>query len=63
MFNEQSQETPEQKQQEGTATPPPTSSSSPFDTMLQGLKNERGEPKYRSVEDGLNALKHSQEHI
>lgn len=63
MFNEQSQETPEQKQQEGTATPQPTSSSSPFDTMLQGIKNERGEPKYRSVEDGLNALKHSQEHI
>ena len=62
MFNEQSQETPDQKQ-EGQAAPQPTPSSSPFDTMLSGIKNERGEPKYRSVEDGLTALKHSQEHI
>jgi transcriptional regulator with XRE-family HTH domain len=33
------------------------------DTMLQNIKNERGEPKYKTLEDALNALKHSQEYI
>lgn len=32
-------------------------------TLLSEIKNERGEPKYRSLPDALNALKHSQEFI
>ena len=32
-------------------------------TLLSEIKNERGEPKYKSLPDALNALKHSQEYI
>lgn len=32
-------------------------------TLLGEIKNERGEPKYKSLPDALNALKHSQEYI
>lgn len=32
-------------------------------TLLSAIKNERGEQKYKTVEDALNALKHSQEYI
>lgn len=32
-------------------------------TLLNDIKNERGEPKYRTVRDAMNALKHSQEYI
>lgn len=32
-------------------------------TILAGIKNERGEQKYKSVEDALKALQHSQEYI
>lgn len=62
MFENSQQETPVSTS-EGSATPQSTSNLSPFDTMLSEIKNEKGEPKYRSVEDGLNALKHSQEYI
>lgn len=34
-----------------------------FAHQLLDIKNEKGEPKYRSVEEGLKALKHSQEYI
>ena len=32
-------------------------------TLLSEIKNERGEPKYKSLPDALVALKHSQEYI
>ena len=32
-------------------------------TLLAQIKNDRGEQKYKSVEDALNALKHSQDYI
>ena len=32
-------------------------------TLLANIKNERGEPKYKSVQDALKALQHSQEYI
>ena len=32
-------------------------------TLLGNIKNERGEPKYKSVQDALKALQHSQEYI
>jgi hypothetical protein len=54
-----------------SATPTPPAGSNPanvsqpsaVDTMLLSIKNERGEPKYKSLEEALNALKHSQEYI
>lgn len=32
-------------------------------TLLGSIKNERGEPKYKSVQDALKALQHSQAYI
>ena len=32
-------------------------------TLLLGIKNESGQPKYRTVQDALKALQHSQEYI
>lgn len=32
-------------------------------TLLESIKNERGDPKYKSIEDALTALRHSQEYI
>lgn len=43
-----------------------TSSSvdlSALQQLLLSVTNEDGQPKYRTLEDGLNALKHSQEYI
>lgn len=45
------------------ASTPPVKSTSVFDTILADIKNPNGEPKYRSVEDALYALRHSQEYI
>jgi len=42
------------------ANVPPTDS---FATLLASVKNERGEPKYRSVEEAFNGLKNAQEYI
>ncbi len=47
----------------GTGTPPNTQNNDPLATLLGEIKNERGEPKYKTVQDALNALKHSQEYI
>lgn len=62
MFDPKAQETPEAPKGE-QQSPQSSASTSPFDTMLSEIRNDRGEPKYRSVEDGLTALKHSQAHI
>lgn len=40
----------------------PTPSASPED-LLMTIKNENGEPKYKTVQDALNALAHSQAFI
>ena len=53
------QETPDNK---GVATPN-TNGSQELDTILASIKNDRGEPKYKSLADALVALKHSQEYI
>lgn len=37
--------------------------SSVFDDKLKAIVNDKGEPKYKSVEDALEALKASQAHI
>ena len=35
----------------------------PVVTMLQEIKNEKGEPKYKTLEDAVKALQHSQAYI
>lgn len=37
--------------------------SNELGTLLASIKNDRGEPKYKSVQDALKALQHSQEFI
>lgn len=44
-------------------TPPNVQIDPTLLTLLSEIKNERGEPKYKSLPDALNALKHSQEYI
>lgn len=64
MFDNVNQETPDNmNNNEGKQNLQPQNPSSSFDTLLSEIRNDRGEPKYRSVEDGLNALRHSQDHI
>ena len=54
IFNENPLETPTQ-----TAPDSPTDIS----TLLSEIKNEKGEPKYKSPAEALKALKHSQDYI
>lgn len=42
---------------------PQTPSTDPVATMLQSIKNEKGEPKYKTLDDALKALQHSQAYI
>ncbi len=61
IFKDQSQETPVQPvTPQGVTTAPLDDDLS---TLLGAIKNERGEQKYRSVKDALNALQHSQDYI
>ena len=59
--NTTAQATPEQQQAASNAAN--TTQVDLTSTLLSQIKNERGEQKYRTLEDALNALKHSQEHI
>lgn len=45
-----------------SATPPQTDNS-PLDSLLKEIKNERGEQKYRNVEDALKSVGHAQDYI
>lgn len=42
---------------------PQTPPADPVATMLQSIKNEKGEPKYKTLDDALKALQHSQAYI
>lgn len=46
-------------------TQPPVTQQAPnpYEDLLKGIKNEAGLPKYATLEDALNALKHSQDYI
>lgn len=55
--------TPAQPTNNGGATPPNDPSSNVYADLLNSIKNERGEPKYKDVQTALDALKHSQEFI
>jgi myosin heavy subunit len=49
------------------ATKPPVvqqqAAPNAYEDLLKGIKNEHGLPKYATLDDALNALKHSQEYI
>ena len=46
-----------------TPAPPEPKAPNPYETMLKGIKNENGEQKYKTLEDALVALEHSQKYI
>lgn len=60
---ENKQETPAQEQQSSAANTAPTHKEEPFADLLSSIRNEKGEPKYKSVEDALVGLRHAQEYI
>lgn len=62
IFNNQNPPAPQDQNNGGSNTPTPPSGDNYAD-QLMSIKNERGEPKYKTVQDALNALKHSQDYI
>lgn len=50
-------------QDNSTLASAPTNQPDELGTLLAGIKNERGEQKYKSVNDALKALNHSQNFI
>lgn len=49
--------------QDTPAPTTPTPNADPVATMLQSIKNEKGDPKYKTVEEAMKALQHSQAYI
>lgn len=52
--------------EQNQATQPPVvpqAAPNAYEDLLKGIKNEAGLPKYATLEDALNALKHSQDYI
>lgn len=58
LFNEEQKPTTQE-----APVVPQASSADIFANQLLNIRNERGEPKYDSIEKALDALKHSQEYI
>lgn len=58
--SQQTQATPADQNTSGVS---PTQPNDELATLLVSIKNERGEQKYRTVQDALKALGHSQEYI
>jgi hypothetical protein len=63
IFNAETNTNSSAETQEPSAANTQPTSQNPLDTLLQDIKNERGEPKYKTVEDALIGLKHAQEFI
>lgn len=59
IFENQNQETPEKK----VAPAATNDNQDDLTTLLGSIKNDRGEPKYKNVQEALKALAHSQEYI
>lgn len=51
------------EQSQPTQAPATQQATNPYEDLLRGIKNEHGLPKYATLEDALNALKHSQDYI
>lgn len=61
---ENKQETPAQEQtMSSEANTAPSTNEASFADLLSEIRNEKGEPKYKSVQDALVGLKHAQEYI
>jgi len=63
IFNNQTPPATPDNQNTGGSNTPNGGSPDQLVTLLAQIKNDRGEQKYKSVEDALNALKHSQDYI
>lgn len=61
IFENKDTQTPATNNGTGNAVNAPTDNS--YADLLGLIKNERGEPKYKTVQDAFVALKHSQEYI
>lgn len=59
--NEENKPTPANNN--GNAAVPNGQNQPDYTTLLSAIRNEAGEQKYKTLEDALNALKHSQEYI
>lgn len=57
IFN---QSNPSETQTPATTT---TTQQDPYADLLKGIKNERGEQKYKTIQDALEGLQHAQNHI
>ena len=62
IFNDAGATTPSDSSSTEAGTQPQVNNDQ-LGTLLSGIKNERGEQKYKSVEDALKALNHSQNFI
>lgn len=62
IFNDNSSQDDQAGNPGGTSTPT-SSQATDAATLLSSIKNESGEPKYKTVEEGLKALQHSQSFI
>lgn len=60
---ESSGQAPASQQAPAAGSAGPASGPDELATLLGNIKNERGEPKYKTVQDALKALQHSQEYI
>lgn len=60
IFEKKEQETPENKPDVNQAK---TQSDGAFNDLLKQIVNEKGEQKYKTLEDALVGLKHAQEYI
>lgn len=60
IFNE-GDNTPSPQQDDPQSSNPVSDKS--FDHLLDGIKNEKGERKYKDLETAMNALQHSQQYI
>jgi ATP-dependent Lon protease len=63
IFNNTTTASPTQTTQTETSTQTNASVTSDYTDLLLSIKNERGEPKYKSVEDALKGLQHAQNFI
>lgn len=65
IFTNQEQQQSTQTQQQTQVTTQVTTQTQPdpFATLLASVKNERGEQKYKDVNEAFNGLKHAQEYI
>jgi hypothetical protein len=57
------QVTPANQNQGQGSNPPASQNADAVANLLGSIKNEKGEPKYKSLEDALVALQHSQSYI